>query len=278
MARKDTNEGINQRIKKILDDIIDEAYKDESDYMRDRYTEFTLSIYNDVKKSTHGQYQVVTKHIVVYNLYRGKSVVSTCLHELAHHIDAVQNGRTGHQKPFYLAFRRLIYASLDMGITKKNDFDTVDASDSNKIYRMVEEYIPHPVEYRLPIKNTIRCKNCYEQRQQLKDNGFRWNSIEQVWERECYDEEADRKLMNELGIEEYSIGQQNMYVKAVTYVFARGKTYNVRELLKAKGFFYNADEKMWLKKSESENVTKIIEELQKEKALNGIEFGIFQKS
>ena len=100
MARKDTNEGINQRIKKILDDIIDEAYKDESDYMRDKYKDFTLSIYNDVKRSSHGQYQPASKHIIIYNLYRGKSTVGTCLHELAHHIDAVQNGRTGIKSQF----------------------------------------------------------------------------------------------------------------------------------------------------------------------------------
>ncbi len=279
MARK-TNTDINQRVKKILDDIIDEAYKDESEYMRDKYKNFKLSIYDVARQSSNGKYDYEEKRIMVNNLFRGTGdVVKTCLHELAHHIDYMQNGRSGHQKPFYLAYRRLIYASLDMGITKKYDFDTVGASDSNKVYKMVEEYIPHPVDYRLDTEDTIRCKNCYEQRQQLKDNGFRWNSIEQVWERECTDKEADKKLMDELGIKEYSIGQQNMYVKAIVYIYAKGKTYDVKEYLKEeKGFFYNADSKLWLKKVESDKVKKFIEELERDKALKGIEFGIFQKN
>ena len=269
------NNNIDKRIKRILADIIDVAYNDESGYMREKYKDFNLRIENYNLSSKHGTYNPREHSIVVNNMYRGTgSVIKTCLHELAHHIDFTQNGRTGHQKPFYLAYRRLIYASLDMSLTKKSDFDTVDSSDSNKVWKMVEEYTPRKVYYVPPEERIIKVRNCYAKKDELKSRGFRWNSIEQVWERKSEDEEADINLMKELELSDYTITQASLRVEAITYLVASGKTYDVKDILKEKGFFYKKEEKSWVKKIPSDQFDGEYASLTKDERLKGVRFAL----
>lgn len=263
-----TSFSVNNRIKKILCDIIDVAYSDESEYMRTKYKDFTVEVTDDSLLSRNGSYDPKTAHFSVCNLQRGSGdIVKTCLHELSHHVDFVKNGRTGHQRPFYLAYRRLIYASLDMGITKKSDFDTVGSSDSNKVFKMVEEYTPRSVKYDGGNKKLLKVSGAYEIKEQLKERGFKYNSLEQTWEKGYT--ENDRAFLDELGAS-YEVSGSDMYVNAVVYITAEGKTYNIREYLKAYGFYYK--DKKWRKKVSSDSLKNELKELKSEKKFFGITF------
>ena len=269
---------LNERIKRILLDIIDVAYSDESDYMRDKYKEFRLLIEQQTRASYHGRYTFSDKTIVIVNMYRGTGpVVATCLHELSHHIDYIKNGRSGHQKPFYIIFRRLIYASLDIRITKKSDFITTDASDSNKVRNIIDEYIPHKVSYTLPSEKLIKVRGHYNKRQVLKEFDFSWNAIEQVWEKPLTDEKKDAAIMKAIGIDDYEISDSSIYVDAICYLYASGKTYDVKDILKAAGFYYNADNKLWLKKVKSDDFNDLLNKYRFDDKFKAVEFGLFVK-
>ncbi len=274
---------LNKRIKRLLEDIIDKAYFDESDYMRDKYKGFYLMIDSSNKSSFHGKYKPSSQTITIVNMYRGTgATVATCLHELAHHIDYMKNGVTGHQKPFYLAFRRLIYTSLDMGITQKNDFITTDSSYSNKVKDMIDEYIPHPIKYVPPEEKMIRVKGAYEKRHLLKEFEFSWNSIEQTWEKPLGESPFDNEkkteaILKSIGIDTYEIAKASLYVDAIVYMCASGNTYNVKDNLRAAGFYYNADNKVWLKKIRSDDFNSLLIKYNGEPRFKGVTFSLFEK-
>ncbi len=263
-----TSFSVNNRIKKILCDIIDVAYSDESEYMRTKYKDFTVEVTDNSLLSRNGSYDPKTAHFSVCNLQRGSGdIVKTCLHELSHHVDFVKNGRTGHQKPFYLAYRRLIYASLDMGITKKSDFDTVGSSDSNKVFKMVEEYTPRPVKYESGDKKLLKVSRAYDIKEQLKEKGFKYNNLEQTWEKPY--SENDRAFLDDLSAT-YSITSEDMYVNAVVRIVAKGKTFDVKDVLRSHGFYYK--DKKWQKKVRSDELDGELKALKRDVALNGLMF------
>lgn len=274
---------LNKRIKRILEDIIDVAYSDESDYMRDKYKSFYLYIESSYRESFHGKYKASTKTIQIVNMYRGTgATVATCLHELAHHIDYVKNDTTGHQKPFYLAFRRLIYASLDMGIAQKNDFITNDAGDSNKLRNMIDEYIPHPIKYTLPEEKMIRVRGAYEKRNLLKEFDFLWNSIEQVWEKPLGESPFDNEkkaaaIMKSIGVDTYEIKTSSIYVDAIVYMCAKGKTYDVKDILRQQGFYYNADNKNWLKKIKGDDFYSLYNKYREDPRFKDVTFSLLER-
>ena len=287
---------LEKRIKKLLDDITDLAMKNEPEAVVKRYKDYDLFIVNKEFSSFAGRWfgpriddKDKTKYrrpyIEVYNLSRGASeTAGTLLHELSHQVDYVRHGDTGHQKPFYEAYAQLIYASLDLGILSRKDYESLEwGSDKNKVMAIVNRYEPHPVKYSMNDVMIIKAYNCYDQKEELKKRGYGWNAIELSWEKEAEDLEAEERYLRGLGairvnagVKEkrfhYTTEKYSMYVDAIAYIEAIGETYAKKEDLKKRGFVFNQARKSWVLRTKTSVVKKMMEELSSDANYEGIIF------
>ena len=285
------NNMLNARIKKIMDDIIEVAFPEKNANERDRYKNFKLDILVKENASNSGMYRGATHSIEVYNPSLGaKHLAKCCIHELSHHIDLCQHGKTGHQKPFYGVYAKLIYASLDMGILEKKDFDDHWSSDQNKVRAIVEKYVPHPVDYKPDDDQMIRILDGFKLKEQLKQNGYRWNGIEQVWEKMLRGKaDIEEQILKDLGILKqpnkyvilpgpyYTIINPEMYIDAIVYIVAEGNTYDRRDRLKEYHFYFSKKEKMWLCKVKSSELKNMIKSLETDAELSGVKFAVHKR-
>ena len=138
---------LHERLKKLMDDIIDVAFSsndDISDYTKKRFKWFKLYVLPKESKTSSGRYIIDTHTIEIYNSrLGGDHMAKCCLHELSHHIDWCLNGTTGHKDPFYAVYAKLIYASLDMGILQLSNFEDSWSSDSEKVQEIIKGYCHH---------------------------------------------------------------------------------------------------------------------------------------
>jgi hypothetical protein len=210
-----------------------------------------------------------------------------CLHELSHHIDWCLNGTTGHKDPFYAVYAMLIYAALDMGILFKETFDDPWSRDQERVKEIIENYCPHEVDYKISNIAVVKVHNSYSIKNQLKENGYKWNSIESVWEKETEDEQEEEAFLESLGAimsvpgntiirsPWYTIDESNMIMDPTVYIEARDwgrRTYDARAALKKQGFYFSGDTKKWLCKVKSEDYKKKMKEIENDPELTGIEF------
>lgn len=232
-------------IKNILCDIIDNCYNGCE--MIDRYKKFYVEYVDKTLKTRHGDYCMNNHHIRIFNLYRSNSkIVATTIHELAHHIDYCNRGTTGHGKDFYAVFQQLLYTALDMGIFDSDEFmdSIMDASDSGKIRRMIDEYVPNPVEYKTETK-VISCINCFNKKDLLKKRGYRYNNFNKTWDIDTTDPDQEVSFLEENQIE-YEINGygQIRFMKKRLIIAAEG-SYEAKEGLKKEGFRYNSKKRWW---------------------------------
>lgn len=269
---------LNDRIKVYLDDIIDVAFKDESAENIKKYKDYNLSILNKESKTTGGCYYFDGCRIQVYNPSLGtKHLAKCCLHELSHHIDYMKHGTSGHQKPFYEVYEKLIYASLDMGILKKEDFDDHWAADQNKVRKIVERYVPHPVPYKEKEVKVIKIKNSFAIKDVLKKRGYTWNSLEQVWEIDYTKEEVDylRRYISDKPIIKkpyFYIEKSSMYIDAILTIEVTG---NINaQLLKEYGFYFNKFASRWQIKIQTDDKDKLFNKIKNDNRFSGCTFRV----
>ncbi len=265
-----TNESytLNVRIKYTLNEIIDHAYADESERQRIKYKRFTVHVLQKENRASSGSYDPRTQKIEIYNLRLGEShIAKCCLHELAHHIDCCKNGKTGHQKPFYNEYEKLIFASLDCGILTKADFQDAWSSDRNKVAKIIEKYTGR--KGNISGKKILRVYNAYPQKDLLKARGYRYNGIEQTWEKEYNAADDETSYLESIQIFEkgvnpdgawYTLSKPSMHVDAILIVSAEGNTYQARDELKKLGFYYKNGWKKKLRQSEKNDFLKKVQE------------------
>lgn len=138
------NKSFEQEVKDGLIIIVNRTYPAlENGY------DFTLSLLEKDNPRAHGDYNSATKHINIYNSINKsrEHLLSTAIHELAHHVDFCLNDSTGHGRVFYGILFELI--QVGMGV-KELMFDYFEAKekkmiDSNDI-RMMEGFfgVPSP--------------------------------------------------------------------------------------------------------------------------------------
>lgn len=246
------------QIKKILDDLVDHTYKDSSKL--EEYHRFYVEICKRDLKSKHGDYNGKTHRIRIFNLYRSDAAITaTTIHELAHHIDHVNRGKSDHGKAFYAEYRKLLYMGLNMKLFTKSDFlsSTKDASDSNKVAEMIKEYRPVNVGYKAGCSR-IAVSGCYEQREQLKERGYSWNKINKTWEKEIAGEEVptEQDFLKNLGLTGSVTDAAGVTFDRKNYIVAGKGSYEIREELKAMGFRFT-DAKKWRKEGTAEELEKL---------------------
>lgn len=245
------------KIRNILCDVLDYAYPD-SDKL-EKYKRFYVEMINENRKGRHGDYHGMTHHIRIYNLYRDDaSIVVTTLHELAHHVDNVNRGKLDHGKEFYAVYEHLLHTALNMHLFNKEQFlnATKDASDSNKVAKMIKDYISEDVSYKKNVV-TIEVKNCFDKKDILKERGgYTWNGINKAWEKEISEDklEEEKKFLESKAFE-YNINESNSVTfQKKNYIIAGKGSYDVREKLHEDGFIYDSKKKYWKKEADMQSL------------------------
>lgn len=175
------------RVKILLNDLVEYAYPHSP--KQKAYKAFYVEYIDKEFKSKHGDYNTKNKHIRIFNLSRTEDqLVVTSIHELAHHINFVNDTSHSfepHGQEFYKVYKKLLFTALDMGLFNKWQFinATADASDSRRVKRMLEEYRPHPIDYKKDMK-LIQVFRAYEIRKNLQKHGYKYNSVLKSWEKE----------------------------------------------------------------------------------------------
>ena len=263
---------LNMRIKSQLCSIIDEAFADEKDNL-ERYKGFSFYLIDSEKATSSGMYTYSEKRVEVYNPSLGASHLAKCaLHEVSHHIDFIKNGKSGHQKPFYEIYSRLIYASLDLGVLTKDDFYDEWSSDGSKVRKIVERYKKKQDRQQAEEKKVIKVFNAFSIKEHLKTMGYNWNGLELSWDKETNDIETEEEHLKGLGIHSekeqspyYIVSSNTMLVDAMISIVAEGNTYECKETLKEYGFVFDKNKKIWKRKVRASTIASFIKELKAEK-------------
>lgn len=238
------------KIKELLCDIVANTYGKECN---PAYLRFYVEISEKNSKSYHGLYNERSHKINIYNTYRDdESILCTTVHELAHHIDCCNRGRSDHQKEFYAEYEKLLFTAMDMGIIHKEKFleTTRDASDSNKIRKMMERYEPNPIEYKQG-KYVVSVYNCYAYKDFLKNRGYHFNGNTKAWEKEVANADEECKKLEALAGARVEISKAtDLHFAGAVKLVATGNTYPIKDELNAAGFRF--EKKSWVYYAASE--------------------------
>lgn len=261
-------------LKKILEDIVYVAYKDSEKLSL--YKKFYIEFLQKDLKSKNGQYNEKEHKITIYNLSRSDSVIiKTSIHELAHHVDTINRGTSDHSQAFYDIYKELLIAALNMKLFSKDLVleGNTNSSDHSKVAKILNEWIPKYVAYREK-EITFIIYNSYEIRNNLKNNDYKYNSINQTWKKTIDDCEREKEIefLESLSAEYKIVKANEVSVEAVGYLVANGETYSCRDILKKNGFFFS--DKKWRKKINLQNKEKEINTLRAYSELSDIVFKI----
>ena len=276
---KQSNEYLNIHVKKILDDIIDVAYSGESEENREKYKDFSIYITDKELRSKSGHYISNEHKIEIFNISLGSNVVvKVSIHELAHHIEYCKNKKCGHQDAFYTEFRKLLYAGLNMQLftvedVKKDRFH----NDSNKVAKIVEEWIPNYIHYSTD-SIVFYVKSSYYTEKLLKERGYEWNSAQRIWSRNVFMEEKEQEIefLNSIHAE-YDISEaSSVHIQSVCYINAVATKPVEFEELKKQGFvFQKTNTKIvWKKKVDKKESSQEILKLKDTECLKNVNFYI----
>ena len=276
---------LNVRIKRYLNDLIDYTYPDVSPQEIQRYKRFMVYISLEEKRS-RGAYYDESKHIIVlHNLKGGNDfLLFSSIHELAHHLDWCVNGEcSGHQKPWYIEYKKLFFTALNMGLVdtamyKEHPYGY--KRERQYIEKWLTEYRYEYIDYKPNYPPVIKVYNSFSIKDELKEMHYSWNTAEMIWEKESTDLENDIQLLKSLNVTQND--QENTFIKKPYYVLqnnefhvdpyvfieAKGDTYQLREYLKEYGFFFREKGKKWLKKCKSSDYHSNMAMLRKDKRFN----------
>lgn len=251
---------MEQKLWRLCCDIIDYAYKNIDENKKKRYKYVFFEVSNRELATFHGDYSPKNKKIRIFNLSRDdKSVLCTSLHELAHHIDYINRGTTDHSQEFYKVYEQLIKAALEMNLTTKEQLLSLkrDASDTNKVKKIVEDLKVGIVDTYKKNKYIIRVMNCFNIKEHLKVLGYNWNGTSRVWEKEVNKEELEleKKKVEEL------ISSENIEIRFANEITFDCFSYLIvldsfkyKEQLKERGYYYDGKKRSWKKRFNNKEI------------------------
>lgn len=271
---------LNVKIKKTLEDIVDNTYIHYPEQQLELFKRFFIKLVSKQLKSKHGHYVENTHTIEIFNLERTTdNIIKTCIHELAHHVDFCLHGKTGHQQEFYDEYRKLLYSAFNMRLVNPYSF-TDDSADATKVKKIVEEWTPNYVEYKND-RLLVSVPNAFMQKESLKENKYHWDGLQDLWIKEISAEEREQEenYLNRLECQ-YSIAEaNNIEISAMVYIVVKENTYELKDLLKQQGFFFEKKGKkgVWKKKVKMQEAGANIQELKKAEGLAEAQFLIEKK-
>lgn len=274
---------LSYKIYNLLRDIIRNTYN-EVDYPNNKFERFFLDVRAKEMKTIHGRYYTKTKKIEIFNLSRPtEHIVTTAIHEVAHHIDYCLRNETDHTKEFYAVMYNLLISAIGMKIITKEDIlsesDSADKDRLEKYFESIEEWEVPNIPYKKE-KLVIRVSNCFNIKDDLRKKGYRFSGIEKIWTKELDQEELEeeREWLNKLiDMDNVEIDNANKINISAVYYVTISNSYDHKDYLKELGYIwkgYNIKGNSWNKKILA-NEKK--EELSKVEGLSGIKIKIISK-
>lgn len=232
-------------------------------------------------KTIHGRYYPRSKKIEIFNLSRPtEHIITTTIHEVAHHIDFCLRHNSDHSFDFYKIMYSLLEKAIGMGIISKNDImSATDSADKERLERYfgdINTWQIAPIKYKQDIV-TIKVKNSFTIKDILKKNGYNYSPIEQIWEKNIDINKLEKEinfLKSLTKMENIIIDKGNQInIQAVYYisVFFADK---YKDYLKSNGYIYNGfnlKNKAWNKKISAKDLDN---EMSKIQSLEGIKIKV----
>jgi predicted SprT family Zn-dependent metalloprotease len=239
-------------IKSILYEIAEKTYNKKP-------RNFDLKIVLEERKSFHGQYWSDKKRIEIFNLSRPTEyVISTTIHELAHHIEYCEHGNLQHNKEFYKVFKELLETAIKIGYIDydyiRNKTDSVDIKQMEKYFGKINvKYDPSMDSNKN--YSLIKVFNSFNIKDSLFKLKYFYNYTEKIMQKKVHNDniENEVKLLKEINKDiKYNIIPFNKFsINISYYIIITGDTYSHKEELKKLGYIfngYNQKNNVWIKK------------------------------
>lgn len=238
--------------------MIDICFPNKTDYIKSKYKNFKLVLIDKEYSSRLGCYNMKTKTIQLSGMkaYCRHDIIITFLHELSHHIETVDTGNSGHQSAFYDIHIKLLKCAIDLGVLKTEHItnnETSNAGNKNKLKKLLGNYKPsakiiqkYNFEFlkQLPEivekKQTLKVKSLPEDKTILKENGYRWDTVEFVWYKATnnaveYNKEV--AFLTKYGFMNIRIDKVAYFTKNVL-IWVNGNTYEHKDTIAQLGYKY----------------------------------------
>jgi hypothetical protein len=173
----------------------------------DKYKRFYLELSSKLCNSKAGDYNINKKRIRVLGVgaTNPTRLFIVCLHELAHHIDAVNRNMSDHSEEFYNIYKTLLFTALDNQMITVDDvyeFQKGNTSDKNKVVQMLGDYRIDTSSYNPTPEKTkttsdqvkINVFNCFEVKERVKMAGYKWNPFFKCWTKEVSQSNAKSEV------------------------------------------------------------------------------------
>lgn len=260
--------GLGVEIKKMLNDIIDLAFRDTvSPKMLGQFKRFTIfasetELGSKLGDCWHNKDGSASIRLLGLSRDRYQDSLITAIHEVSHHVDRSLHGGSSHGPEFYRIHKLLLYAAFDMGILKVDDVihSESHARNRDKLAKMMVDYAPHPTPYKADIVH-IFVYHSFDVKDRLKERGYRWNGLDLAWTKEIQKDElkSEEEFLLSIGLSEADI----RYVEGgavVTRLRKSAKLFNVPRQYNAtiKKFGYHWHDggrrKYWRKILDGDNI------------------------
>ncbi|WRU97844.1 hypothetical protein RYX51_22470 (plasmid) [Priestia filamentosa] len=251
-------------IYQTLCDVVKKAYP-EDQYPNNAFTKFFVDIKVKEMKTVHGRYYPKTRKIEIFNLSRPNGhIITTSLHEVAHHIDQCLRQKSDHTKAFYEVFYQLLVTAMGMGLVTQEDIltedDSADKGRLEKHFGPIEEWEISEQDYK---KNqyVIKVKQAFSIKDKLKNRGYKYSSLDQAWTKELNEEgvEEEKSTVAQWIDEKCIVTEQANTIKIESYYYlCVSNCYDHRDYLKENGFRWNGYgmKKAWVKKIPTQSLQK----------------------
>ena len=203
-------------LRRHLDEIIENLDFDDYD-LKKKYKNYKLEISDKHLSSRNGCYFARTMTIQITRSSEEKNAnnVKTTLHELAHHLDYINRGRTGHGKEFYEQYRKLIYSALDLNkitLTEMMEM-TYNSTDYKKVMKILQEYERKPprIELDEELIYEINVPGLGRKDSRMATHGYTYNQRRKTWFRQVGADTLnfEKRFLESLGISEFDIRDAN---------------------------------------------------------------------
>lgn len=217
--------------------------------------------------SRHGDYSPLNKKIRIFNLSeKPEYIISTTIHELAHHCEFCIYKSTAHKRRFYEVFRALLITAIQMGYVT---YETIRTQETANDIATLERYFGRiNVKYDeskdiSKDKFIIKVINSYSIKSILQKRDYTYDGVEQSWITEIDGEnnlEQEKEYLYSI-IDKKNVKVHNakeIKVEAIYYIVV-GNCYDYKDILKNNGYIfngYNYKNNQWVKKIKAADLNK----------------------
>ncbi|EAE9169147.1 hypothetical protein BU180_07975 [Listeria monocytogenes] len=272
----------NMEIKTLLNDVLEYAFPSNT-HPLEKLQRFSVECQRKEAKKD-GDYNADLHRIRIFNLSRdSKEILLTALHDLSHHIEYTFYGESAHKERFYNYYHNVLVTAIGMKLLLKMDLSLLDMKERDKLEKVhgAIHYWEIPAITYKENSFYLDVKNGYEFRDTLKDWGYKYLSLEEVWRGEFTRDSVweEKSELNELGIDDESILVHHAVDFQTTFVYylVIRNAYDHRLTLRKLGYrhgAFNVGKRNWVKKIDAKDLN---EERAKVEGLMGVSLKVLKE-